>query len=71
MQNGDSSPEYRRIKAEFEKIQKQRKLDAEKPSPPKQRVTPNPATKHLEARFTVTQGLLIAFLTLILWDERD
>jgi hypothetical protein len=66
MQNGGPSSEYQRIKAEFEKIKAQRKLDAESPSPPKQKITPSPANKQQEARFTVTQGLLISFLTLIL-----
>ena len=69
MQNGDfSESEYKRIKAEFEKIKAQKKRDAASsaagtPAPPQRSVaTPSPATKQLEARFTVTQGLLIVFL---------
>jgi hypothetical protein len=82
MQDGSSPSEYRRIKAEFDKIQRQRqrqrqrKLDAAaKPAQPptptcqqqKRAATPSAVTKQLEARFTATQGLLLVFFTLILW----
>jgi hypothetical protein len=75
MQDGHSPSEYQRIKAEFEKIKRQRKLDdaaAAKAGQVQQQerkrtVQPSPVTKQAEARFTVTQGLLIVFFTLILW----
>ncbi|KIV99137.1 uncharacterized protein PV09_09168 [Verruconis gallopava] len=81
MQNGASTPEsaeFHHIKSEFEKIKAQRKRDADNaeatsanPSRPplplaRPRVEHNPSTRQDEARFTVTQGLLIAFLALIL-----
>lgn len=69
MQNGVSPAEYKRLKAQFDALKAQRKRDADKPPPPpptQQRISP--AQQQQEASFTVTQGLLIAFLTLILYE---
>ena len=74
MQDGIPPSEYKRIKAEFEKIKAKRAAEGQSsssssspPQQPPQRsvVTPSPATKQAEARFTVTQGLLIVFLSLV------
>lgn len=80
MQNGKSPPppssaEYKRIKAEFEKIKAVRAAEqasgaappsAQAQAPQRSTTAANDAARRqAEARFTVTQGLLIVFLGLV------
>jgi hypothetical protein len=67
MQNGHSPAEVQRIRREFEKIKAKRAAQPLASAPPPRRSVPSAPTKQLEARFTVTQGLLILFLTLVLY----
>jgi hypothetical protein len=63
MQNGNQSSEYKSIAAQFAaaKAQQQEEKAAVQSKPS------NSAQKYQEARFTVTQGLLIGFLSLLLY----
>jgi hypothetical protein len=64
MQNGKAKSEYQSIAAQYAKAKAQREQElAQRP----QQTKSTYSTKLEEARFTATQGLLIAFLTLILY----
>jgi len=63
MQNGDGKSEYQSIAAQYAAAKSQRDGEAQRESP---KSKPKASTKLQEARFTVSHGLLVTFLTLIL-----
>jgi hypothetical protein len=65
MSNGNTSAEYKSIAAQFAAAKAQQQLEQGQKAAVQQKPSSS-AQKYAEAKFTVTQGLLLGFLSLLL-----